>query len=135
MTYYLTTTAFLFFFTSFAYVTDRRGQLTISLFLITVFAAFCGLRWYAGNDYGAYIDIFEMVPVITEFTFNSVSHIHGEIGYKLFNSVLKSMMFENYSALFFIAWLSLFLKFFFYAKLAENVFFCVCLRGLSPYKL
>lgn len=107
-------------------MSDRRAQVIISLLVTTCFAIFCGLRWYAGQDYGAYIDIFTMVPTLGDFTLEKVAHIHGEIGYKFINSVLKTMSLESYMAVFLIALLSLYLKFYFYAKFASNVFFCVC---------
>lgn len=126
MTYYLLSSLFLFFFTSFAYACDNRAQIKITFVVVTFFAIFCGLRWYSGNDYGAYIDIFQLVPKISGFNLTDVSHIHSEIGYKFINSILKTISLESYSTIFVIALVSLYLKFFFYFKLVKNVFFCTC---------
>lgn len=126
MTYYLLASSFLFFFTSFAYIVDRKSQVKLAFIIVTIFVIFCGLRWYSGKDYGAYTDIFMMMPTLSDFYFTDMSDIPGEIGYKFLNSLFKTMLFESYSTLFFIAAFSLYLKLFFYTKLPGNVFFCIC---------
>lgn len=125
LTYYLLTSTLLLC-TSFAYITDRKAQIKLSFIIITIFALFCGLRWYAGKDYETYIEIYNFLPSLYSFNLASTAHIHSEIGYKFLNSLFKTFAIEAYVTLFILALLSLYLKFFFYTKVASNVFFCVC---------
>jgi hypothetical protein len=90
-----------------------------------IFCGFCGFRWYAGADFANYVEIYNLVPFLLDFGLENTSHIHSEIGYKFLNSLFKSLSLASYFFFFFVASLSLYLKFRFYLKYSGNVYFCL----------
>lgn len=57
--------------------------------LVTI--AISGLRWASDVDHLEYADMFAETPVLANFNQESISDLHGEPGYLLVSSILKSL--------------------------------------------
>ncbi|WP_158260237.1 EpsG family protein [Photobacterium sp. GB-1] len=94
-------TAFLFFFVgSLSLINSQYLKYLLLCILIFSIQIIAGLRFFSDADYKNYIEIYDAIPYLSDFSILSVSHIHGEIGFLFFISIVKSIF--NHPAFFFI---------------------------------
>jgi len=70
----------------------RARDVNLALLVIVAVGAivFSGLRWNSDIDHPGYLMHFEEVPLLRDFSAESISDIYGEPGYLLLNSALRS---------------------------------------------
>lgn len=69
---------------------SRDVNLALLLLAAAVTIVFSGLRWNSDVDHPGYLMHFEEVPLLRDFSADSISDIYGEPGYLLLNSALRS---------------------------------------------
>ena len=88
----------------------------LSLILLLVFGYFLalypGLRYTTGDDYFNYLDMFNLVKPLFDYSgfselSNNFSQIHGEFGFLLINSIFKQLNLSFESLLLFIAFFNI----------------------------
>lgn len=75
---------------------------TVFFFLIISLIFIGGFRDNIGADFNSYVCKFDDIPVLSKGFFVETEQIHGEIGYKLLNSFIKTIGLNNHMYLFVI---------------------------------
>lgn len=105
---------------------SKTVNLFLTFFLVCFLILFNGFRFYSAADYDVYVNIFNLVPFLNEFSMDSVSYIHSEIGFKFLISIFKTYIYDYPPAfLFFVSVISIALKYVFYLSATRQVYFCI----------
>lgn len=93
---------------------NRIYDLFFSLIVISALIVFVGFRFNSDRDYNDYHLMFTSVPMLDDFSYDNIKHMHGEIGYLFINSLIKSVGFDFYVVTLLFSFLSLFTKYCFF---------------------
>ncbi len=110
---------------------DRVLKYYHTILIALGFILIAGLRSYSDIDFVGYMDIYNEVPTVVMFNFNSIGEIYGEPGYLFLNSILKTAGIGFYLASFLFVLISIFiktrvsLKFSAMPSLSLCLFFCI----------
>ncbi|NOR69064.1 MAG: hypothetical protein GQ532_05125 [Methylomarinum sp.] len=103
----------------------------MSVFLFVFFGLLAGLRYFVDADYENYSFIFDATPVISEFSANDITDLHGEVGFLFVLSLFKSAGVPFFIFVLFSSFVSLWGKIYFYratvgsSALAVSLYFCL----------
>ena len=91
----------------------------VSLLLLVLIV---GTRWFVAADFEGYYEIYEQVPLLSEFSVDSTKHIYGEIGYLFIISIFKTFGLHFSFFILVLSVLSICLKYFFLSRFAHGFF-------------
>lgn len=112
--YFLSLFNFLFFYKN----KNKKLEKIVNSLMIILLIFFSGLRYEIGADYENYVNIFERVPALKfPVDFSLYLEIHGEKGYLLLNSLIKTLGFD-YKIIFLL--MSIFTLVFLYKALKNS---------------
>lgn len=115
----------IFCFTIYSFELKSNRQFVISFLLFFLCLLFFGLRWRSGADYDGYLDIYFRTPLLDNFSLDTINGIHGEIGFLALISTFKFASVPDFIYMFFLSFLSLSLKFYFFNKECKMPVFAV----------
>ena len=99
---------------------NRKECSELSLLLCLLASFFAGLRYFSGVDYAEYIALFTNTPNIFAVTADVIKDLPMEPGFIITNSLFKTIGFSSYTFLFFLSFLSICGKGYFFSKLSKN---------------
>jgi len=109
------------------YKQSKKFDLIFCTVILVILTLFTGLRMDSDADYSNYYQYFQLVPTLSEFSYDKVKDIHGEIGYLLFSSIFNTIGAEFYIFLSVTVFISLAGKIHFYKLYVGNAALGFCL--------
>lgn len=112
------------------YLSSKRIDFLLSIFIFVFFTLFAGLRYCVDVDYGSYWNIYNSTPVFDSFNADTIRELQGEVGFLMVLSILKSVEIPFFMFVLFSSFFSLWGKIHFfkatvgYSALATSLYMC-----------
>lgn len=107
-----------------------RSRIVQLIFIITFMPFvifFAGFRYYSDTDYIPYVEIFNSLPVLFDFTMEVAKETYGEVGFLLLNSLVKTLDMPFFVVTFLAASFSITAKAYFAFKYSSSAFIILTL--------
>lgn len=73
-----------------SFARSRKIQLVFLIVFMPFVISVAGFRYYSDTDYAPYVEIFNSLPLLFDFTLEVASEAYGEGGFLLLNSLIKT---------------------------------------------
>lgn len=85
-------------------------------YMLFILVMVVGTRWFVAADFDGYFGIYNEIPLLVDFNFESTKQIYGEIGYLFIGSIFRSLDAHFTVFVFFTSLVSLIVKYFVISK-------------------
>ena len=110
-----------------SFAKSRLTQLVFIIIFMPFVIFIAGFRYYSDTDYIPYVEIFNSLPVLYDFTMEVAKETYGEIGFLLLNSLIKTLEMPFFVVTVLAAFFSISAKAYFSFKYSSSAFIVLAL--------